>query len=103
MQIAGANLAANFDYANLLLRRLRHVPGVVDARIQQSPALPVLDIDVDRTRARVLTGLTERDITNSLVVNFAGNGEAAGQNPRQLRVRGGADGFQGACDGDLRR
>ena len=26
-----------------------------------------------------------------------------GKNPRRLRVRGGADGFQGACDGDLRR
>jgi multidrug efflux pump subunit AcrB len=76
VQIAGANLAANFDYANLLLRRLRHVPGVVDARIQQSPALPVLDIDVDRTRAEYV-GLTERDITNSLVVNFAGSGQVS--------------------------
>jgi len=74
VQIAGADLAANFDYANLVLRRLRHIPGVVDARIQQSPALPVLDIDVDRTRAQYL-GLTERDVTNSLVVNFAGSGQ----------------------------
>ena len=74
VQVAGADLRANFTYANLLLRRLRHIPGVVDARIQQSPALPVLDIDVDRTRAQYV-GLTERDITNSLVVNFAGSGQ----------------------------
>ena len=76
VQIAGADLPANFDYANLLLRRLRHVPGVADARIQQSAALPVLDIDVDRTRAQYL-GLTERDVTNSLVVNFAGSGQVS--------------------------
>ena len=40
VQVAGANLAANFAYANLLLRRLRHIPGVADARIQQSPRFP---------------------------------------------------------------
>jgi multidrug efflux pump subunit AcrB len=76
LQIAGADLAANFDYAGVLLRRLRHISGVVDARIQQSPALPVLDIDVDRTRAQYV-GLTERDVTNSLVVNFAGSGQVS--------------------------
>ena len=76
LQISGANLAANFDYADLLLRRLRRIPGVVDARIQQSPALPVLDVDVDRTRAQYI-GLTERDVTNSLVVNFAGSGQVS--------------------------
>ena len=76
VQIAGADLAANFDYADLLLRRLRHIPGLVDARIQQSRALPVLDVDVDRTRAQYL-GLTERDVANSLVVNFAGSGQVS--------------------------
>jgi multidrug efflux pump subunit AcrB len=76
VQIAGANLTANFDYANLLLRRLRHIPGVADARIQQSPANPTLNVDVDRTRAQYV-GLTERDVTNSLVVNLAGSGQVA--------------------------
>jgi multidrug efflux pump subunit AcrB len=76
LQIAGANLAANFDYANLLLRRLRHVPGVADARIQQSPNSPILNVDVDRTRAQYI-GLTERDVTNSLTVNLAGSGQVS--------------------------
>jgi multidrug efflux pump subunit AcrB len=74
VQISGANLAADFDYANLLLKRIRHVPGVADARIQQSPANPTLDVDVDRTRAQYV-GLTERDVTNSLVVDLAGSGQ----------------------------
>jgi multidrug efflux pump subunit AcrB len=76
VQISGANLAADFDYANLLLKRIRHVPGAADARIQQSPDLPTLDVDVDRTRAQYV-GLTERDVTNSLVVNLAGSGQVS--------------------------
>ena len=76
VQVSGANLAADFDYANLLLKRIRHVPGVADARIQQSPASPTLDVDVDRTRAQYV-GLTERDVTNSLVVNLAGSGQVS--------------------------
>jgi len=74
VQISGANLAADFDYANLLLKRVRHIPGVADARLQQSPANPTLDVDVDRTRAQYV-GLTERDVTNSLVVDLAGSGQ----------------------------
>ncbi len=76
VQIAGNNLAANFSYASRLLREIRRVPGVVDARIQQSQQLPTFKIDVDRTRAQ-LVGLTERDVTNSLVVNLAGSSQVA--------------------------
>ena len=37
--------------ANQILEKLRHVPGVVDARIQQRFDYPKLHVDVDRTRA----------------------------------------------------
>ncbi|NWD75250.1 efflux RND transporter permease subunit [Pseudomonas gingeri] len=76
LQISGNNLAANFSYASRLLRDIRRVPGVVDARLQQSQQLPTFKIDVDRTRAQ-LVGLTERDVTNSLVVNLAGSSQVA--------------------------
>jgi multidrug efflux pump subunit AcrB len=76
LQISGNNSAGNFEYANLLLRRIRHIPGVADARIQQSPANPTLNVDVDRTRAQYV-GLTERDVTNSMVVNLAGSSQVA--------------------------
>ncbi|MCL2716756.1 MAG: efflux RND transporter permease subunit [Alphaproteobacteria bacterium] len=76
LQIRGANLEANFAYANKLLARLRRIPGVVDARLQQSPNSPTFNIDVDRTRAQYV-GLTERDVTNSLVVNLAGSSQVA--------------------------
>ena len=76
LQIRGANLDANYNYANDLLRRLRRIPGVADARIQQSPNYPTFNVDVDRTRAQYL-GVTERDVTNSLVVNLAGSSQVA--------------------------
>jgi multidrug efflux pump subunit AcrB len=76
LQVRGANLAANFTYANQLLRRIRRIPGIADARIQQSPNNPGFNIDVDRTRAQYV-GLTERDVTNSLVVNLAGSSQVA--------------------------
>src|SRR3954466_16127636 len=76
LQIRGANLDANFAYANQLLSRIRRIPGIADARIQQSPNNPGFNIDVDRTRAQYV-GLTERDVTNSLVVNLAGSAQVA--------------------------
>ncbi len=76
LQIRGANVAENFAYANKLLSRIRRIPGIADARIQQSPNNPSFKIDVDRTRAQYV-GLTERDVTNSLVVNLAGSSQVA--------------------------
>jgi len=76
LQVRGANADGNFKYANDLLRRIRLIPGVADARIQQSPNNPGFNVDVDRTRAQYV-GLTARDVTNSLVVNLAGSSQVA--------------------------
>jgi multidrug efflux pump subunit AcrB len=76
VQVRGPDLAANFDLANKILTRIRQVPGIVDARLQQARNAPVFDVDVDRTRAQYV-GLTTRDVTNSLVVNLAGSGQVA--------------------------
>jgi multidrug efflux pump subunit AcrB len=76
MQVRGPDLAANFRYANELLRRIRLVPGVADARIQESPSNPGFNVDVDRARAQYV-GLTERDVTNSLLVMLAGSSQVA--------------------------
>jgi multidrug efflux pump subunit AcrB len=76
LQIRGNNLSGNFEYANKLLTRIRRIPGVADARIQQSPNYPGFNVDVDRTRAQYV-GLAERDVTNTLTVNLAGSGQVA--------------------------
>jgi multidrug efflux pump subunit AcrB len=76
LQVRGTSLADNFAYAQELLADLRHVAGIADARIQQSRGLAGFDVEVDRTRA-LYAGLTERDVTNSLVVNLAGSSQVA--------------------------
>ncbi|GAB2537067.1 efflux RND transporter permease subunit [Rhodanobacter koreensis] len=76
VQIRGPSLPANFAYADSLLSKIRRIPGVVDARIQESQANPGFNIDVDRTQAQLL-GITEGDVTNSLVVNLAGSSQVA--------------------------
>ncbi len=76
VQIRGAKLEANFEYANKLLKAIRRIPGVADARIQQSAKSPVFDVTIDRTRAQDF-GLTTRDVTNSLVVSLAGSSQVA--------------------------
>jgi len=76
LQIRGNDLRADFAYANRLLAQIRHISGVADARIQQSAAAPALKVDVDRSRAQ-FAGVTERDVTNSLVVNLAGSSQVA--------------------------
>jgi multidrug efflux pump subunit AcrB len=74
LQVRGANLAANFKYADELLSRIRLIPGVADARVQQSQKNPAFDIDVDRARAQYV-GLTEQAVTNSLAVMLAGSSQ----------------------------
>jgi len=76
IEVRGANLDGNFDFANKLLAKVRRIPGVADARIQQSARSPTFNVDVDRTRAQYV-GLTERDVANSMVVNLAGSSQVA--------------------------
>ncbi|MBX3615408.1 MAG: efflux RND transporter permease subunit, partial [Burkholderiaceae bacterium] len=76
IQIRGRDLDASFAYANTLIKAIRRIPGVADARIQQSKRRPVFEIDLDRTQAQAV-GLTARDVTNNLVVNLAGSSQVA--------------------------
>jgi multidrug efflux pump subunit AcrB len=76
LQIRGNDLKADYAYANRLLAQIRGVTGVADARIQQSSALPTIDVNIDRTRARY-TGVTAADVTDSLVVNLDGSSQVA--------------------------
>jgi multidrug efflux pump subunit AcrB len=76
LQIRGKKFDENFEFAKNLLRKIRLVPGVADARIQQSRNYPGFKVDVDRTRAQFV-GVTERDVTQSLGVSLAGSGQVS--------------------------
>lgn len=71
IQITGLKDKQNRQYANQLLQRIKHIPGIVDARIRQSDQYPALYLKTDRTRAQEL-GFTQQDIGNTLMVSLAG-------------------------------
>ncbi|MHB8354766.1 MAG: efflux RND transporter permease subunit, partial [Burkholderiales bacterium] len=76
IQIKGPDRDANLVYIQDLLRKIQHVDGIADARIQQSANYPQFDVNVDRSLAQTL-GVTERDVTNSLVATLSGSGQVS--------------------------
>ena len=75
IQVAGPS-PKNRDVANQLLASLRHVPGLVDLRLQQVFNQPELHIVTDRARAQQL-GISQRDIANNLLLTLSGSGQIA--------------------------
>jgi multidrug efflux pump subunit AcrB len=76
IQIAGSDQAANLRYARELIPKLSRIAGIADTRIQQATSYPQLSVAVDRTRANEL-GITEQDVTNSMVASLSGTGQVA--------------------------
>lgn len=76
VQVMGPDGKVNMQYAQQLMRDMKHIAGIADVRIQQANNYPQLSIEVDRSRAKQL-GITEKDVTNSLVVSMAGSGQVA--------------------------
>ncbi len=76
IQIRGLNLEGNFAYAEKLLKEIKRIPGIADARIQQSRRAPIFNVEIDRTRVQEF-GMSARDVTNSMVVNLAGSSQVA--------------------------
>jgi CzcA family heavy metal efflux pump len=73
VQIVGPS-PKNRDVANELLQKLRHIPGLVDLRIQQAFNQPELRVTTDRSRAEQL-GVSQKDIANNLLLTLSGSGQ----------------------------
>jgi multidrug efflux pump subunit AcrB len=76
VQIAGNDLNANRAFANRLLAKIRHVPGIADPRIQEAFQDPALKVDFNRELAGVV-GLTESDASTSLQTTLSGSTQTA--------------------------
>ncbi len=74
VQIDGADENNNRVVANQMIQELRSVPGLVDLRLQQPDDYPVLNLNVDRTKA-AQAGYTERDIGTSLLNTLSGSSQ----------------------------
>ena len=76
VQIVGNDLNANRDFTTKLIAKIRRVPGVADARVQQAFRAPALGVDVDRSLASMV-GLTEKDATTSIQNSLAGSAQSS--------------------------
>ncbi len=76
VQVVGRNLAANRAFAETLMEKIRHVPGIVDLRIQQPFDAPRLFVQVDRVRSQQV-GYTQRDVAGNLLVALSGSSQTS--------------------------
>ena len=76
VMVNGPDKKKDEAYAIALMKRIAPIPGAVDVRLEQSSHYPEFGVNVDRTRAGEI-GITERDVTNSLVVNLASSFQVA--------------------------
>jgi multidrug efflux pump subunit AcrB len=74
VQIDGADFAGNSKVADHILQQIRQVPGIVDARIQQPNDYPVINLNVDRTKAQN-GGYSERDVGGSVLNVLSGSSQ----------------------------
>jgi multidrug efflux pump subunit AcrB len=76
LQVIGDDVRANRKYANALLARIKQIPGIADARIQQAFQQPTLNVNVDRSLAR-LVGLSEKDAATAIQTTLAGSSQTS--------------------------
>ena len=76
LQVVGRNAAANYAIAQKLMRRIARIPGAADVHVHQVVDQPVIRVNVDRAKASEM-GLTQRDVTNSMLISLSGSGTVA--------------------------
>jgi multidrug efflux pump subunit AcrB len=70
--ISGLNMEANRAYAYTLLKKLKHISGIVDARVKQHDDYPSFFVNIDRTKSKEL-GLNTLDVVSNLFLSLSGS------------------------------
>ena len=76
LQVVGRDTEANYDIAQKMARRIAAIPGAADVHVHQVADQPVIRLEVDRSKASQM-GLTQRDVTSSMLISLSGNGTVA--------------------------
>jgi multidrug efflux pump subunit AcrB len=76
VQVTGTERDTTQAFAFRILREIKKIPGLVDARMQQSSSQPRLLVDADRSRMAQM-GLTEQDVTGAMATALAGTSQTA--------------------------
>jgi multidrug efflux pump subunit AcrB len=72
VQIVGANLENDREFADRLLQQMKYIPGATDLRIQQPFNQPKFFINIDRTKSQQV-GYSARDIAGNILVSLSGS------------------------------
>jgi multidrug efflux pump subunit AcrB len=72
IQVIGRDIEGNRVFIDNLLKDISYVPGTADLHIHQPFDNPHFVVDVDRAKAQAI-GLTQRDVTNSLLASTSGS------------------------------
>jgi CzcA family heavy metal efflux pump len=76
VQVVGKAEDKNRVIAQDIMEKMRHIPGIVDAHVQQEDNYPELHIDVDRSR-EAEQGLTQSDVAHDLLIALSGSFQTA--------------------------
>ena len=72
IQIMGSKTEENRQYAYYLMKRLKHISGIVDTRIRQAYNYPQISVNTNRSYAKEL-GLTQADVATNLLISLSGS------------------------------
>ena len=67
---------ANYPIAQQIAEQISRIPGAADVHIHQVVDYPEINLDVDRSKAGQV-GLTQRDVSSSLLISLSGSGQIA--------------------------
>ena len=76
VQVVGRNAAGNYQIAQQIEQQIAKIPGAADVHIHQIVDYPEIDLNVDRSKAGQV-GLTQRDVSSSLLISLSGSGQIA--------------------------
>jgi len=76
VQFTGNNLAGNAALAAELTRKIRQIPGAVDAHVHQRNDLPALNLTMDRSRLQQM-GLTASNVGQNVLISLSGSSQTA--------------------------
>jgi CzcA family heavy metal efflux pump len=76
VQVMGADMHSNYDIAQRIANKMRHVPGTADVHVQQLLSSPTLHMEMDRTRITQV-GLTAQNVAQNVLVSLSGSFQTA--------------------------
>src|SRR5262249_25330279 len=76
VQFTGADLEGNANLAAELTKRIRQIPGAVDAHVHQRLDGPAINLQMDRTRLQAM-GISAQNVGQNVLVALSGSSQTS--------------------------